>query len=174
MGSSAQQMTKADETILDNSCNHWIAVGVIANRASLIAALTQLTAARASRIDLWLVATPEAVHSLMNGPNGHGLDPFHGLLRTTVETKLPGYELTILASPGLVADRLLLLDILHKVGAHVADGSVMLGASVKNSADLAGIGRILLRHSSDSVYVRQHAQALVPASIPATVVREPN
>jgi hypothetical protein len=101
----------------------------------------------------------------MTGPDGDGLDPFHGHLRTTVEAKLPGYALTILASPGLVADPLLLLDILDKVGADIATGSVMLGASVKNPTDLAGIGRILLRHSSHSVYVRQHAQALVP---PAT------
>jgi hypothetical protein len=45
-------MTKADETILNNSPSQWIAVGVIANRASLIAALTQLTAAGASRTEL--------------------------------------------------------------------------------------------------------------------------
>jgi hypothetical protein len=172
MGSSAQQMTKADETLLNNCPGKWIAVGVMVNRASLIAALTQL-AATASHPDLWLVATPEAVHSLITGSNGHGLDPLHGLLRTIGEVKLPGYELMILASPGLIADPLPLLDILDKVGAHMADGSVVLGVSLKNSTDLARIGRILLRHSSQSVYVRQYAQARVPTSIPATT-SEPN
>ena len=153
-------MSKADVSISRQSTGmQWIAAGVIAERASLASAVQQIMAAGASLADLCLVATPQAAHRLATAPDGQDVDVLRALLRVAVETTLPGYDFAILASASCVANPVLLLEILNKAHAHIVDGAIMLGVSVKSPSDLARVGRILLRHSSHRVHMLERTLA---------------
>lgn len=150
-------MTKAGQTSLLQRRDGWIAIGVFAEGTSVIAALKELTSIGVSLPDLCLAGMPTSMHRLASVPDGQHPDSLRALLRSAAETRLPGCDVAILASPTCSGSANALLSAAmagDKLRGHIGDGCIVLGVSTSRT-EAAEVGRILLRYSSHHVHMLQ-------------------
>jgi hypothetical protein len=151
-------MTKAGRTILQQRKHiEWVAIGVFAEVAPLVAAVRELTSAGVSLADLCLAGAPATMQRVGAAPEVRRFGRMAALVHNAVEMRLPGSEAAILAAPSCIGNpgSFLSTEMVEKLRGPIIDGCILLGAPAASAAGTGRVARVLLRHSSRHVHVLQ-------------------
>jgi hypothetical protein len=135
----------------------WIAIGVFAELAPLVAAVRELASAGVSLADACLAGAPASMRRIAAAPEVRRFGRLAAFVHGAVEIRLPGSDVAIVAAASCIGNpgSFLSTEMVEKLRGPIVDGCILLGAPAASAAGVGRVARVLLRHSSRHVHVLQ-------------------